>query len=147
MQHRQLDFVPLTWQAGLGLIGLGGNARISQIHVNFETDFAFKRALRHECSTQDENSTHMYEIFISEVLFLTNPAIRDHPNIANITGICWETTNDNQVYPVIVSEKANGPDLRRWATSFVSSSVSFQDRLGICVDIGNALLAMHSNSE
>ena len=147
VQQRQVDFVPLTWQQGLGLIGRGGTARIGQIHVNHETDFAFKRAYQNEQSSHDEDATHMYEIFITEILILTSPAIRGHPNIANLVGFCWEVIDDNRVYPVLVFEKANGGDLRRWAASFVSSHLSFQDRLGICVDIANALQAMHNNSE
>ena len=147
VQHRQVDFVPLTWQEGLGLIGRGGTARIGQTHVNHETDFAFKRAFQNEHSSHDEDATYMYEIFTMEILILTSPAIRGHPNIAKLVGFCWEVTYGNQVYPVIVFEKAKGRDLRRWAASFESSHISFQDRLGICVDIANALQAIHSNSE
>lgn len=147
VQHRQVDFVPLTWQKGLGLIGRGGTARIGQTHVNCETDFAFKRAFQNEHHSHDEDATHMYEIFITEISILTSPAIRGHPNIANLVGFCWEVTDDNQVYPVIVLEKAKSRDLRRWAASFVSSHISFQDRLGICVDVANSLQVMHSNSK
>ena len=146
VQHRQVDFVPLTWQEGLGLIGQGGTARIGQTHVNHETDFAFKRAFQNE-QPSHEDVTYMYKIFITEISILTSPGIRGHPNIANLVGFCWEVTDDNRVYPVIVLEKAKGRDLRRWAASFESSHVSFQDRLGICVGIANALQALHSNSE
>ena len=146
VQHRAVDFVPLIWQEGLGLIGRGGTARIGQTHVNSGTDFAFKRAVQDKHFNSNEDDTRIYEIFISEIVFLTNPATRGHPNIADLVGFCWEITDDNKVYPVIVTEKAKN-DLRLWAASFISSHVSFHDRLGMCNDIANALQAMHSNSE
>ena len=145
--HRQVDFVPLTWQEGLGLIGRGGTARIGQSHVNYETDFAFKRALVGDHSSHGEDVPYKYETFISELSFLTDPAIRGHPNIASVVGYCWEITDDNKVYPVIVFEKAKGQDLRRWASSFTSSHISFDDRLSVCIDLANALQQLHSNSE
>lgn len=147
VQHRQIDYVPLTWQEGLGLIGRGGTARIGQTHVNHEVDFAFKRPSQFDQLGNESNAAHIYEVFVTEILILTDPAIRGHANVANLIGYCWEVTEDNCIYPVLVLEKAKGRNLRQWLESFESSHMSFEDRLGMCVDIASALEVMHKNSE
>ena len=147
VQQRQIDFVPVTWQEGLGLIGQGGTAHISQAQVNNKISFAFKRALRDKFSGCDEDPSSIYEVLTVDILVLTHPAIRDHPNIVNLIGFCWEITDGNQVYPVIVLEKAVGGDLKGWATSLDAGIVSFEAKLGLCIDIANALQVLHNNSE
>lgn len=147
VQHRQVDFVPRTWQEGLGLVGRGGTAHIGQTHINHEVDFAFKRASQLQQFSQEENAARIYEVFITEILMLTDPGIRGHSNIAKLIGYCWEVTEGNAIYPVIVLEKAKGQNLRQWLESFISSHMSFGDRLEMCIDIASALEAMHHNRE
>ena len=147
VQQRQIDFVPVTWQEGLGFIGQGGTAHISQVQINNETSFAFKRALRNEASSWVEDSASIYDVLTTDILVLTHPAIQGHPNIVKLIGFCWEITDDNQVYPVIVLEKAGRGDLKGWACSLDATIVSFEAKLGLCVDIGSALQVLHDNSE
>jgi len=83
---------------------------------------------------------------ISEVLILSQPPIRSHPNIVNLEGICWEITpRTEKAVPVLVFEKAVW-DLQQFMKVNEGMNMSIDDRLKICADIGNAIMALHAYS-
>ena len=141
-QRLGVDFLPLTWQAALGSLdedgkgGRGGQAKVFQSYVSPEMSFAFKRF---RCDSLCE--------VVSELLVLTHEAIRKHPYIARLEGLCWDVREDNDIRPVLVFEKSRFGDLYHFMTSGLGSELSVDDRLGLCVDIGIALRDMHTNSK
>jgi hypothetical protein len=139
-QRLEIPFLPITWQALLGESGRGGQARISQALVNVQTSFAFKR-----CFNSDEDT--IFQALVSEISMLGHYAIRDHPYIVTLEGICWDIPGDgNQVWPVLVFEKSIHGDLFEFVKAGLGSSLSTKEKLELCTDIGIAIRDMHSNS-
>ena len=81
---------------------------------------------------------------MSEVLILSQPPIRNHPNIVDLEGICWEIkTWTKKAVPVLVFEKASW-DLQQFMNVREGMDMSFEDRLKICADIGEAIMSLHA---
>jgi serine/threonine protein kinase len=139
-QRLKIDFLPITWQPALDRVGEGRTAEICQSLINLQTSFAFKRFKW----SLDESSN--FRALISEISVLGNSLTRNHPNIIRLEGICWDIPpGDVKVHPVLVFEKTQYGDLEQFVDSATGSKMELQDRLKLCVDIGAAILAMHSN--
>jgi len=83
---------------------------------------------------------------MSEVFFLSQPAIQNHPNIFNLHGVCWEIKPKTQwAVPVLVYEKAAW-DLQQLMNVHEGMEMSIDDRLRLCADIGSAVKALHDIS-
>jgi serine/threonine protein kinase len=139
-QRLSVEFLPITWQSFRGLIGGGGQAKVNQASMNLRMSFAFKR-FNHQ-SFRDP----LQEI-VQEMVVLACPNIRQHKYIIRLEGICWDFTTRNEVWPVLIFEKTHLGDLYDFARSSKGKSLSIQDRLDICTDIGIAIKDMHANSE
>lgn len=145
-QKLDIDFLPITWQPKLDNIGEGGTANIRQSLINLQTGFAYKRI---KWSRQAQwNESKNFEALISEVLVLGNPLIRNYPNIIRLEGICWDFPpgNDN-VWPVLVFEKAQNGDLDKFMNTDTGRGVNLEDRLKLCADIAITLKYIHSYCE
>lgn len=144
-QWRGLDILGITWQPALERVGRGATAHVHQSQINPQTSFVFKRVTP---STFESDEYTIFRTLISEVLVLGHPVIRDHANIITLVGICWDvaTSGDGEdtVWPVLVYEKAECGDLTQFMKSELGRGLSFDQRLGLCIDIGTALMVMYS---
>ena len=164
-QKYNVEFVPIVWQEGLGLLGEGGTANVNQLmlHTHLalddsteydslknteskETSFAFKRTSEYRPEGGVAEGPSLYKVLIMEVVILRQQVIRDHPNIVDLEGICWEITDTNRIYPVLLFEKANWGDLGSFSSGLRGGYCTFNAKLGYCVDIAKALQAMHGLS-
>jgi hypothetical protein len=140
IQKLDIEFLPVTRNA-LEAFGHGGSADIHQAVVNIDTAFAFKHASR---LFDERGEVDAYRALVSEVLVLGNPAVRDHPNVIDLEGICWEfDAKDLHLRPVLVFEKAQHGDLQRFLSTTEWNDSSFEMRLNLCVDIACAIMALH----
>ncbi|KAJ0108132.1 hypothetical protein J7T55_007251 [Diaporthe amygdali] len=138
-QSLKIDILPLTWDAGRNDIGSGATARVMEALINIHTRFAFKRANKQKLESE------IFRSFTNEIAVLSHSFIREHPNIAQLQGICWEiSATDDKPWPVLVFEKTSLGDLYSFAKLPASRSMNFSQRLKLCVDIGTAIMAMHS---
>ena len=133
-QKHNVDFIPTRWQPGFGLLGEGGYGRVNQSLVNLQFSFAFKR-IRH--------SSEPNETFTEAI---TEPVIRDHPNIIKLEGICWEVNPEaDRILPVLLFEKSREGDLHRFLGSAEGRGLSVTAKLSICADIAEALICLHDS--
>ncbi|KAK7943800.1 TPR-like protein [Apiospora aurea] len=122
--------------------------------VNGRTSFVFKRVA--DKSKLYDPEDRIFRTVVNEMAALRHPSIRDHPNIAELQGLCWdvpvaEDREDNEpiakAWPVLVFEKSPYGDLSSFATVPLGQALSFDERLDICLDVGRAIADMHSNGE
>jgi hypothetical protein len=138
VQKCNVDYLPITWQPALRTLGVGGSAMINQSTFITDMPLAFKRFHNSEDSDWD------YLPLMSEVLILSQTPIQNHPNIINLEGICWEIKPKmEKAVPVLVFEKAAW-DLKQFLNAREGLTMSFDDRLKICADIGSAIAALHA---
>lgn len=141
-QHRQISFLPITWQPALDRVGLGGTSEIRQSFIKLQTSFAFKR-IKHSERTRLGDSI-IFQTLLSEVTVLSHPSIKDHPNIVKLLGICWDISQKGTVWPVLVSEKAQFGNLKEFSVSEAGKGMSLDKRLKICAGIATAIRDMHT---
>lgn len=159
-QKLGVPFLPITWQPKRPSLGEGGTSQISQALINLQTTLAFKRV-----SDRDKLKTPKEEILrrcINEMTVLWHPAVRSHPNVLELQGICWDVSpktqdraeatplqsaNDETVWPVFVFERSHFEDLYHFARSPVGRELGITDRLKICLQIGEAIAHIQSNSK
>lgn len=140
-----IDFLPITWQSVRQKIGEGGTSKISQASANMQMSLAFKRIKNDEEPRKSE--AEIFDMLTSEITVLGHPSIQEHPNIALLQGICWDISTDGKVWPVLVFEKSQFDDLYSFATRPVGRELDIHHRLKLCVEIGEALMYMHSYSK
>ena len=139
VQKCDVDYLPITWQPALNMLGVGGSGTISQSTFITEKPLAFKRF-------HDSEKPDGFLPMMSEVLILSQPPIRNHPNIVDLEGICWEIQikpSTEKAVPVLVFEKATW-DLQQFMNVREGKEMSFEDRLKICADVGDAIMALHA---
>ncbi len=151
-QSHHIDFIGITWQEALGRVGKGGEGEIYQSAVSVDAEFAFKRSVPLEGKGPKEVFQELY----SEISVLSCRDIRQHPNIINLEGICWEIKKQRKfpgfgpekesVWPVLIFKKAPHGDLEKFMRSKVGMSLDMGDRMQICAEIGSAITFMHASS-
>lgn len=139
MQNCQVSLLALKWQPGLGSLGTGGTARVNQAAIHAQMSYAFKRVRTSGAAITEDVGKWVNELFI-----LSQPAIRDHTNIICLEGCCLEMLDDGKLCPVLVFEKAPLGDLEHFISSGAAESMSFEDLVDICLEIGFALETVHS---
>ena len=142
-QRMQVDILPTTWQSTRGPMGRGGTSRINEALINLQTSFAFKCV-----STRQKRKflkAKIFQTLISEIVVLGHPLLREHPNIVELQGICWDVPSD-EVWPALVFEKTQFGDLYNFLTLPVGRDLRTLERLKLCVDVGTAISDMHFNS-
>ena len=138
VQKFGVEYLPITWQPALGMLGVGGSGTIGQSTFMTEKPLAFKRF------HISENPDGGFLPMMSEVLILSQPPIRNHPNIVDLEGICWEVEpRTEKAVPVLVFEKASW-DLQQFMNVREGMDMVFDDRLKICADVGGAIMALHA---
>lgn len=141
-QSLKIDFLPIIWQPALDKDGEGGTAEILQALVNVQMTFAFKR-LKHPRFAMEESRN--LRALIAEISVLGHPAIRYHPNVANIEGVCWDVVDGGeQLWPVLVFEKTRWGDLNRFMTSGPGKELDTKNRLDMLFDVALAVRDLHT---
>ena len=141
-QSLKIDFLPITWQPALDKVGEGGTAEIRQALINVQMTFTFKRLKRPRSAME---KTRNLRALIAEISILGHPAIRYHPNVANIEGICWDVIlGGEEVWPVLVFEKARYGDLNRFMISGPGKELDSKHRLEILFDVALAVRDLHA---
>src|SRR5437868_376500 len=81
-------FLPVTWESRIDKLGAGAIAEISQSLINLQTSFAFKRTAISNFPQGGLLDNRTFQALMSEILVLSHPLIRGHPNIISLEGIC-----------------------------------------------------------
>ena len=138
VQKFDLDLYPLTWLPGLGPIGEGATAEVRQTLATITTDLAFKRTL----GSVDRS----FWALQSELIVLSQPAMKRHPNVLPLLGVCWDFPRDNEVRPVLIFERARFGNLTDFMESEQGQALDCDTRLSLCADVANAVITMHQSS-
>jgi hypothetical protein len=147
-QSLEINFLSITLQPKLDIIDQGGTAKIRQAMVNLQMNFAFKRLASPERVQVERGEAKIFRAFIAEMLVLSHPSLRNHPNVIRLKGICWDVVSGGEkVWPVLVFEKARNGDLLTFMGRAEGRSLIMVERLNICVDIAMAVMHMHSSSK
>ncbi|KAL4935014.1 hypothetical protein BDV06DRAFT_207821 [Aspergillus oleicola] len=146
VQARDVDFLPVMWDDSMRGVGAGGQASISQSHVNDKLSYVYKRIRREDLKTPADYVRAM-QALMAEVSVLGHSLIRGHPNIVRLTGICWDIPSDEgAIWPVLVFEKAENRDLKHFMESDARRKLDAKQRWNLCQDIAAAITLMHSIS-
>ena len=160
-QSLDVDFLPVTWQSALERIGSGATSEIRESLLSLNDSFAFKRAIPFGIDTIGKR---ILPFLIAEISILSHRSVRDHPNINQLQGVCWEVysskghpqvfsrdrdidSTTSGIIPVLVFEKTVHGDLHQFMTAGEGRELSLSERLHLCTDIAQAIADMHSNSK
>lgn len=139
-QALDIEFLPLIWDAAREGVGIGGTSRINQTLLTRDTSFAFK--IYRQKGRTEEN---VFRTLVTEIAVLSHRSVREHPNIAQLQGICWDiSSSDDKPWPVLVFEKSHLGDLRHFV-KHGGREMKICERLRLGLDIGKAVMDMHSN--
>jgi hypothetical protein len=147
IQAMEIDILPITWQPELNLAGEGGTSAVTQSMVNLQTSFAFKCISESQKRRLQEgkiSEANIFQTFINEIVILGHPRLREHTNINQLQGICWDISAEDKVWPVLISEKTQFEDLYHFLQLPVGRDLSITDRLKFCIDVGTAIIDMKS---
>ena len=139
----EIDHFPFTWYSGMGELGRGKTAQIQQSIINLETEFAFKRFTFPGSEEPDE--AQIIRAAMIEILALSHPALRDHPNTLKLHGVCWDMSSSGKLFrPVLVVEKTSLGDLSHFMSGN-GSAVDGNNRVEMCADVIQAVANLHIN--
>lgn len=151
-QSAEIDFVPITWPRGLPEIGIGATAKVRESFINLQKSLAFKIVEgaewieRIDASQKPAEIKTRFEELISEIDVLTHPAVREHPNIIQLLGTCWDILPSGRVWPVLLFEKAPFGDLWSFTATEAGRKMGIKTRIKLCSDIATAIRDLHQNS-
>lgn len=139
-QDKEIDFLPITWDEATS--DRGGQASISQSFFNERLSYVFKRLHRNFKYPADEIIA--LRAVISEIIVLGHPEIRGHPNMVRLVGVCFEIDAQTRIpWPVLVLQKAEHGDLKKFMNSPRGEGLSLRERLDLCIDVAAAITLMH----
>ncbi|KAF4335478.1 kinesin [Fusarium beomiforme] len=159
VQKLNIQILPVTWEPRRQLIGRGGTSQINQSLITLQASFAFKRVSEQDRLNKPEKD--IYRCLINEMLILCHPRVRGHQNILELQGICWDVSPKNKnetgpgaqecdsqysIWPVLVFEKSQFGDLSEFASHPMAPKLTMMERWEICLNIGNAIAHMQSNT-
>jgi hypothetical protein len=137
-QRLKIKFLSNRWL--LGLTVLGGRGRGGQATILEGSTLAYKRFKRQGYDGRDID----FQEPVNELLVLTNAAIQNHPHVTQLKGLCWDFSEDGQVFPVLVFDMSVLGDLHHFASSEKFQKMSLYDRLQLCLDVGLAIRDLHA---
>lgn len=89
--------------------------------------------------------TKVFGALVSEILALSHPVMRGHPNIVKVLGISWEVDpSSEKVWPVLIFTKTQFGDLHDFMNTDIGRNLTFIERLDFCIAIGSALHTTHA---
>lgn len=157
-QSHQIDFLPITWQHGLENIGAGATGEIREALLDKNTSFAFKRRLFRRSFNIEEFKGQILPTLVAEISVLHNPSILHCRNIIDLVGVYWEVYCEDDytlprdkpvdfdraaVIPVLVFQKSKFGDLHTFMMHGAGKTLSFDERLHLCIGIVEAISEMH----
>ena len=142
-QTFNVKILPISWDSARDEIGRGGTSKVNQALANLQMSFAFKRVTDDERLERSEGE--IYRSLINEMTVLSHRGIREHSNIVRLLGICWDTS-DSTIWPVLVFERSKFGDLFSFARTQLGRELDLNARLKLCIEIGKAVMEMHSQS-
>ena len=74
----------------LGPVGAGVTSNVHLALVNTSTDLAFKRFLGCQRHLPAARKGRLFRALIQEITNLSLKSVRNHPNIINLEGVCWD---------------------------------------------------------
>lgn len=137
-QRLRIRFLPITWQTGLDGIERGGQAQINQALANVQISFAFKRF--HHLNSD------LFKETVQKMVVLNHSMIQKHEHIVRLEGICWDISQDDKIWPILIFQKSHFGDLYSFAKLEKFKSLSMEDKCDLCANIGVAIRDMHCNS-
>jgi len=87
-QNLMIEFLPITWRPALDRLGIGAQSEVRQSLINIALSFAFNRVNILRDHSQEENA--VYRALVSQVRILGHAKVRNHSNITNLIGVCWD---------------------------------------------------------
>ena len=125
-----------------GTVRRGASGAVHIISVSGKEGIAYKRFH----ITRDFTEEDTYRALVCEILVLEHPTFKRHPNIQTLLGVAWDVQQllgvPYRVMPVLVFKQAEHGNLY----DYMDSEVPFLQRVRLCIDIGEAIKAMHSFS-
>ncbi|KAI3322011.1 hypothetical protein HD806DRAFT_500721 [Xylariaceae sp. AK1471] len=141
-QALQIRFLNIKWNEAREAAGSGGTSQVDQAVANVQSSFAFKR-VKNNSKVKDV----IYQALTNEIAVLGHDAVREHPNIAQLQGIGWDISQEDDVpWPVLIFEKTELGNLYEFASSHKGRRMGMNERLNICADLGVAIADMHMNN-
>jgi serine/threonine protein kinase len=110
-------------------------------------DFRGRNAVLKACQIQTDHEGKLnldFRTIVNEVIILSNPALRLHPNLARLIGVTWEEEPpelDLGLSPALVLDFADGGTLADLVQR--KPPLSFTAKAEIFCGVGEALLALH----
>lgn len=144
-QKLGIAMLEITWQSARPEIGWGGTSSIHEALADIQTSFAFKRIFVSEM--MEKSKAKKFQILSNEMMILSKPWVREHPNIVQLQGICWDVWSEDSIWPVLVFEKSQLGDLHTFLRSPTGKQLDGPKRLVLCCQIGNAVTDMHSQGK
>lgn len=85
--------------------------------------------------------------FITELRIRTHPPIWQHPNIVVFKGVAWDFEDEQALLPrpLLLEEFAPQRSLDRFWRDYNFVRMTFQSKVGFCIDIVAALNALHGS--
>ncbi|OAL50980.1 hypothetical protein IQ07DRAFT_598993 [Pyrenochaeta sp. DS3sAY3a] len=144
-----VDFLNATWQPALQMLGIGGSSQVSPSNaITKSFSFAFKRTRPREDqihATRESPKEGRFKTLIREILVLTHPAIREHPNLTSLLGISWEFDHD-EIWPVLVYPSTSHGSLSDFINSDFGKEATLEVLLRICAELALGVDALHGNN-
>jgi len=141
-QYNGVDLLAITWQSALDILGAGATAEVRQSLVNLQMSFAFKRPISRYRSVEDDT---LYGWLIRETTILCHPVVRQHRNLLDLEGVCWDPSiSDKFLRPVLVFKRAEYGDSHKFMTSGEGQAMSLTDRMSFAIDVIDAVIALHN---
>ena len=139
MQWLGVDLIPIKWRPALGDLGMGGSAVISQASISAETSFAFKRL-----SFDEQNTEKCFERLMKEAMILMQIPIANNDSFPRLEAYCFDVLKEpERIAPVLIFEKFPLGNLQDFLSSEQGRSLPFNERLGFCADIADAIAGLH----
>ncbi|KAF2821916.1 kinase-like protein [Ophiobolus disseminans] len=138
-QRLEVKFISNRWLRGLTILGNRGQG--GQAVILEGAALAYKRFKRRGYDGKNMD----FQEPVNELLTLTHAAIRNHPHVTQLKGLCWDFSDDNQVYPVLVFDMSVLGDLQHFMSGEKFQKMSLYDRLQLCVDVGLAIRDLHAD--
>ena len=140
-QQYGVEFMPIAWEPGRDGLGIGASGQVNQSLVDIRTSLAFKRF--RILGDDSKKAKSLLKSWITEMVILRSPGIRDHPNIIHLEGVAWEVDPVSlSASPVLVYKRGDLGSLGSFLSQH-GSDISFEQKVAICVGLAAAVDALH----